>query len=431
MISLSEKVTNVYLWLMLGLFPLFTGFRGYCSIAESKWWFFVAATGLWMLALLAARLAVGRTEKSAGRFPPRALCLTVFGVWLVISAAVSPFGFAACFLGSGYYDGFFPAILYIAVALLAARHARPSPWHTRVLGFSTFLCLLVALRQLAGGNPLGLYPNGWRFADAGILYSGMYLGTIGNTLILCSVLSLALPWLALTAWQRKGWDSLLAVPVGLGLYVLWRCDGSSAWVALLAAAALALPLSAKGARRRRIWVAEVLLLLAGLACVYVWPNTEGTLYEFSRLLHGEISDSFGSSRIRIWRAALDLFRERPLFGGGPGTIADRIQVTFSRYVPETGTFLSTYTTNAHNEYLGLLVNAGIPALFFYLLSMALLVCRRAVWQPEALPLTLAFLAYAVQSFFGLGTPLSAPLFWLVWGLLLGLSFQQTENSHDF
>ena len=90
----------------------------------------------------------------------------------------------------------------------------------------------MALWQIAGGNPLGLYPNGWRFADAGTLYSGMYLGTVGNTLILGSVLSLAVPVLVYTAVKKRGYDLLLLLPAAMALYVLYRSECSSAWVAL-------------------------------------------------------------------------------------------------------------------------------------------------------------------------------------------------------
>ena len=84
------------------------------------------------------------------------------------------------------------------------------------LGIAACLCCAVALWQIAGGNPLGLYPNGWRFADAGTLYSGMYLGTVGNTLILGSVLSLAVPVLVYTAVKKRGGRSSFAAPRGNG-----------------------------------------------------------------------------------------------------------------------------------------------------------------------------------------------------------------------
>ena len=118
------------------------------------------------------------------------------------------------------------------------------------------------------GNPLGLYPNGWRFADAGTLYSGMYLGTVGNTLILGSVLSLAVPVLVYTAVKKRGYDLLLLLPATMALYVLYRSECSSAWVALPGSCALMLPKLARGRRRRYILAAEGALALTVLLAVY-------------------------------------------------------------------------------------------------------------------------------------------------------------------
>ena len=51
---LTERITDVYLITMLLLFPLFFGFSGYTEITASKFVFLLAATGLWLAALLTA-----------------------------------------------------------------------------------------------------------------------------------------------------------------------------------------------------------------------------------------------------------------------------------------------------------------------------------------------------------------------------------------
>lgn len=75
------------------------------------------------------------------------------------------------------------------------------------------LCCLLSLWQLAGGNPLGLYPNGLSYSDAGTAYSGAYLGTIGNTDLLAAVMCVAVPAFFYGAWKlRRHW---LLVPLAL------------------------------------------------------------------------------------------------------------------------------------------------------------------------------------------------------------------------
>ena len=407
-----EWLTDKYILCLLALFPLFTGFHGYANLTAAKFWLYTGATALWLLGLAVCLCTGARLfVKKPGAF----FCLTcAFLVWNLVSAALSPWR-EKTFLGAGRYDGFFTQLLYALTALGAARWGRRKVLYVRVFGASVFLCCAVALRQIAGGDPLGLYPNGWRFADAGTLYSGMYLGTVGNTLILGSVLSLAVPALVYTAVKKRGYDLLLLLPAAMALYVLYRSECSSAWVALPGSCALMLPKLARGRRRTAVLAAEAALLAAAVLAVYFYPGRSGTLYEASRLLHGEADGSFGSHRVEIWREVCALIAQRPVFGGGPGTAAARLHIEFTRFVPETGRTLGTYVTNAHNEYLGYALNLGWPGLALYLGMMGVTFFRPRRSGEDAAWLWGAA-AYWIQAFFALGLVVSAPLLWLAWGL---------------
>ena len=409
----SEWLTDKYILCLLALFPLFTGFHGYANLTAAKFWLYTGATAAWLLGLLPCLCTGARLfAKKPGAF----FYLTcAFLVWNLVSAALSPWR-EKTFLGAGRYDGLFTQFLYALTALGIARWGRKKIIYVRVFGASVFLCCAVALWQIAGGNPLGLYPNGWRFADAGTLYSGMYLGTVGNTLILGSVLSLAVPVLVYTAVKKRGYDLLLLLPAAMALYILYRSECSSAWVALLGSCALMLPKLTRGRRRRYILAAEGALALTVLLAVYFYPGQSGTLYEASRLLHGEADASFGSHRVEIWREVCALIAQRPVFGGGPGTAAARLHIEFTRFVPETGRTLGTYVTNAHNEYLGYAMNLGWPGLVLYL-GMVGVTFFRPRENGESAAWLWGAAAYWMQAFFALGLVVSAPLLWLAWGLV--------------
>lgn len=359
-----EWLTDKYILCLLALFPLFTGFHGYANLTAAKFWLYTGATAVWLLGLLPCLCTGARLfAKKPGAF----FYLTcAFLVWNLVSAALSPWR-EKTFLGAGRYDGLFTQFLYALTALGIARWGRKRVIYVRVFGASVFLCCAVALWQIAGGNPLGLYPNGWRFADAGTLYSGMYLGTVGNTLILGSVLSLAVPVLVYTAVKKRGYDLLLLLP-------------------------------------------------AALLAVFFYPGQSGTLYEASRLLHGKADASFGSHRVEIWREVCALIAQRPVFGGGPGTAAARLHIEFTRFVPETGRTLGTYVTNAHNEYLGYAMNLGWPGLALYL-GMVGVTFFRPRENGESAAWLWGAAAYWMQAFFALGLVVSAPLLWLAWGLV--------------
>lgn len=158
-----EWLTDKYILCLLALFPLFTGFHGYANLTAAKFWLYTGVTALWALGIAVCLCTGARLfAKKPGAF----FYLTcAFLVWNLVSAALSPWR-EKTFLGAGRYDGLFTQFLYALTALGIARWGRKKIIYVRVFGASIFLCCAVALWQIAGGNPLGLYPNGWRFADA-------------------------------------------------------------------------------------------------------------------------------------------------------------------------------------------------------------------------------------------------------------------------
>ena len=122
------------------------------------------------------------------------------------------------------------------------------------------------------------------------------------------------------------------------------------------------------------------------------------------------ADAFGSGRLYIWRSVWPLFSERPLLGGGPDTLGLRTDAAFTRWDPELGQTIRAAVDSAHNEYLGVLINQGAPALGCYLV-------REAPANRTAALCGGAALAYCIQAFFGVSSPISTPYLWLALGLL--------------
>lgn len=100
---------------------------------------------------------------------------------------------------------------------------------------------------------------------------------------------------------------------------------------------------------------------------------EHTTEEFGERLQSATNVSTDASnleRINRWSCAIDMFKERPLFGFGPGTYAFEY-ARFQR--PENLTIISTNfgdLGNAHSEYLGPLAEMGLPGMLLMLLIVA-------------------------------------------------------------
>jgi len=483
--AVSFRITDGYIYLMLFLFPLFTGFEGYENITFSKYIFFVSATALWLISVTVCALAGGRTVFTKRR---SFIAFLIF-LYLIICCISSVFSSykTSVLIGGGRFDGLLTTFLCVSITLGVSVFARPKRSYLYAAAAAAAINCVVAVLQVIGHNPLWLFPGDFGFYDAGIKFSSTFFGTIGNADLFSAYICLILPFVCvhyITSEKRP----LLLLPAVLALaFCLFSCGVSGGILAFAVTVLFAAPFVISGGERFRrslelilllsasallaisfkaemtdtgvicnfslsrlsylaiviIAVAAVLrlvlrksdfekktlrvffsalsavLIVSGFAAANFWKGTEGTVYELSQILHGNLKDSFGSSRILIWRKSLELVPGHLLLGSGSGTLALRLDLDFTRFVEETGNTLSTTVDNAHNDYLGILVNTGLLSLIAYVLAQGLSLIKTVkTATPTALCLACALLCYWVQAFFGLGLFLVSPLMWLLWGLLV-------------
>lgn len=164
-------------------------------------------------------------------------------------------------------------------------------------------------------------------------------------------------------------------------------------------------------------LAAFFAVLAAAACtVFFFGNRfGGGMTQIHAVLHGIVPDRLGSGRLRIWRQALALVKERPLFGSGPDTMG-----------------LRTAADHAHSIFLNLAVNGGILSLLpFCGLIGAVLVPAVRSEDAEAAALMLPVLAYLAQAALTVDEFIVAPLFWAVFGLLAGQAVLRAKNNACF
>lgn len=420
----AQWVTDKYILAMLGLFPLYCGLRlhAYTAITASKFRFFAAATCLW-LAVVLVLLVIGavRGERYKVDVRPAHMLIAVFLVTGAVSALFSEYG-SVCLLGADRYDGYITTLLYASIFYGVSFLAVPRRRYAWALGVSATVCCIIAVLQLGGLDPFRLYPEGLNYYDKYEALNAPFLGTIGNTGLLAAYLCLAAPLLITFAvLSEKQTDSLLLLPGALSLSVLLACDVDAGVLALGGTVLVTVPVAIRKKKAARI-AAGVSggVTLLGLGALYFWPGQSGTIHEISRVLHGELSDEFGSHRGQIWKQGWQLIWEKPWLGGGPGTTAERFDIRWSRYIEALGRERVVSVGNAHNVYLGYCLNFGVIGGLAY---MAAAVCSLVTWvrrrkENALIPaLGSAFLCYMIQDFFGLGLCLTAPILWVIWGLL--------------
>lgn len=93
------------------------------------------------------------------------------------------------------------------------------------------------------------------------------------------------------------------------------------------------------------------------------------LVEHLKSITNVSSDASNAERLNRWHSAIELFKERPIIGWGPGTY---IFVYGDFQIAKDRTVISTNRGsggNAHSEYLGLMAESGITAAVLYLLIL--------------------------------------------------------------
>ena len=144
-------------------------------------------------------------------------------------------------LGGARHEGLLTIALYVLSFCLVRRFARPAAWMLDVLGAAITLFCAVAVLQLFGKNPFGLYPAGLTYYDAGKAYSVEYIATAGNAGFAAATLCTAIPALLFGAWRLRRWH--LLVPAALGLAVAVWMNASAGLAGLSGSILLTLPLA--------------------------------------------------------------------------------------------------------------------------------------------------------------------------------------------
>lgn len=423
--SVPGAVTNGYVAFMSSVFLLAVPCTGYENITSFKYSLFLGSFGLYAVLLLifVIRDRMRGICSSASSADISALCLLVFLFLSAISAVLSEYN--GTFLGNARREGLLTVAVYVLSCLMVSHFAQPGRWMLYLFGASVTLFSVISLMQFKGMNPLGLFPAGITYLDAGILYSGEYYGTCGNAGLSTAVLCLSSGIFAMAIIKLSGkLKFLLFIPLVLSAAVIAASGINAGILALFLGCLFSLPFAAgKGHSKLRciLFIAIPFIIIFALVLLFFLPFDEarGMLYEASCILRGETRDTFGSGRIYIWRNCLRLIREKPFFGGGPDTLGQRGIEPFLRWDPERGMIRRSIDA-AHNEYLNIFVNQGFFALAAYLSALLFSAVR---WYRNTQSTTCAIagagvLFYCIQAFFGISSCISSPFMWLTLGLLI-------------
>lgn len=241
----------------------------------------------------------------------------------------------------------------------------------------------------------------------------VYPNALAGVILMILPLAAVLSWNVGKPWGRRGSWVLGTSVVVAGLAVLFWSGSKAGWLIAMGLALFLLfdgPLS----RRTQLLIASVFLVAGLTAFGFVFRE---------KLSRGATSVS---ARFDYWTAASQGFRERPIFGHGPG-VFKRVYARMKR--PE-----SEMAQLAHNDYLQQATDSGFPGFIAYagfvIGSIGLGFRNRKRWG-RTLPYAvwLGLTAWFIQGLleFGLYIPASA---WCAFALLGWLLSQAPDPSES-
>lgn len=321
----------------------------------------LAAGSLWVLWALVT---------PAGPIRNLSLCLLIFLSIAVLATGFSPVPQAAS-------KGLIKLISYLGVfALIRQLLASQSIWWDRIVAAilaGELAASVLALRQLYGSaEELANWADPNSVAEGTI----RIYGPLGNPNLLAGYLIPILP-LALAAllrWKSLGAKAYAGVALGLGCLATLYTYSRGGWLGMIASLGVMVLLVALRATRhwplfwRRVLPLGLILISTALLCIAV-TQIEPIRTRVLSLVAGR-GDSSNNFRINVWLAALDMIRDRPWLGIGPGNAA--FNSIYPLYQQPRFNALSAYSVP-----LEILVETGIPGLMACI--ALLMTCIKRGW----------------------------------------------------
>lgn len=498
-------VSHIYIIVIFTLFALYVGKGGYMNITVNKYSFFVVATVAYFSLLLLVGIGLFAMGKVKLRefndyivMTPVRWGILAYIALCVLSALFSKFGIAV-WQGLGRFEGLSTILLYGGIFFAVSFFGRFSTLYIYLIGIVVIINAVISVLQFAGYNPLYLFPEGYTYHDAFVLYANQFLGTLGNSNLTAAFLCIAAPLflagyvldigknsaLLLIPWSCSiiilGISMVLAGIVGLCSMILITSPlflntktglergliafgvGSISFGLVHSLEALyhlgttRLSMNMNGISlvmiiggvilicstrllggiqeskmhplllRKIILSLESALIVAFIVFVYFIPLKSGFLYELNQIMHGMTSDSFGTSRIKIWKEVLKMIPEHLWLGGGPDTLAGRIDFAFTRTSELNGELIESAIDVAHNDYLNILVNTGLLSLLAYVAALSAALVRWLKVAPSNKAVAAcgaSATSYLSQIFFSFSICIVSPLFWILFGLM------EAEANHS-
>lgn len=359
--------------------------------------------------------------------------IIIFGIISTIFAINSK---TAIFGKDGRYEGLISISYYFSLMILSGFIKK---MYKKIIVFTIILTGLVQLiyaicqiydvdgvyKMIHASSKVSFLPEGPKF-ETEIWATGFTTNPnfFAIYMLLCQALSLGI-FIEEKKIVKKLLYMILSVSFVFGILI---SNTMSCIVGLVVVLIFSLLYSIKNKQFKDI----LILVLAGMLVVCIGIKTGKTrivkdVSKFTNqavdIASGEVKDSYGTSRIYIWKKTFEILPKNLLHGVG----IDNFIYAFDGGALVNNEKRIRYD-KAHNEYLQILVTEGIFCLISYLVMYGIICIRgfKKSLKKEEVYLFLPVIGYLVQAFFNISVIEVAPIFFII----LGLCMSKAEEKNN-
>lgn len=239
-----EVLTNIYIFMIIVLFPLMVDSTGFFHILECKWRYFVIICSLYLIIcflvfmffLIVKKVNYFREIK----FTKTHFFAVLFLMVCFFSFLISPFRKEYdLIVGVGRGEGLLVTSLYVLSFIFVSLLGKFNKKHILFFTISSIIFSSISILQFFGFNPLNMYQNG-----IGI-HNVSFLGTVGNidfvSAIYCIFLTIACSAFIFLDDESKKIKMMHLLSILMGFMMIAIIDVASGKLAMLVVIGLILP----------------------------------------------------------------------------------------------------------------------------------------------------------------------------------------------
>ena len=242
--KILERISDIYLFLIIVLFPLIVDKTGYFHILECKWKSYILISILYFCSIIFTLLyyKIRYKEKYLTKLKFNKIHLIIFLFLLIniLSCMFSPFfNKYNLLIGEGRGEGLIIILIYILSFVFVSLFSKLKKTHLLYFSISSILVSMIGIIQYLGFNPFNLYKEGLGF------YNCWYITTIGNVDTISAIYCILLPisFAAFIFLNNKKYENIIhLLSIFLGFFMFGIINVQSGKVAFIVTLILLVPI---------------------------------------------------------------------------------------------------------------------------------------------------------------------------------------------